>query len=154
VRAWNAKLERFAEALAEASIDFIRNHRIRQVQISFDGMKANHDKRRRFRKGWAAERTSSFEQAVALVDRLLHAVRVDIRLNVDRGNASDLEEFVRFCIGQDWFNKPFPCVFQLARISDYSERAGFLRETKLSEDEFEGIRNRARRLVPKGRRTR
>ncbi len=30
---------------------FIRRHRIRQVQISFDGLKENHDKRRRYRRG-------------------------------------------------------------------------------------------------------
>lgn len=128
---------------------FIHRHRIRQVQISFDGLKDNHDKRRRYRRGRSpAPGVSSFEQAVAVVDQLLDVVRVDIRFNADRGNHSDLEGFIGFGKARDWFHKPFPCVFQLARISDYSERSDFLSRTKLSEEEFEAVRERARALVP------
>jgi uncharacterized protein len=75
-------------------------------------------------------------------------VRVDLRFNADRGNHSDLEGFIGFCQARGWFDRPFPCVFQLARISDYSERSGFLSRTKLSEEEFEGVRERARAVVP------
>ena len=76
---------------------FIRRHRIRQVQISFDGLKENHDKRRRYRRGRSPEPgISSFEQAVAVVDQLLDVVRVDLRFNTDRGNHSDLEGFIGF----------------------------------------------------------
>lgn len=129
--------------------DFIHRHRIRQVQISIDGLKENHDKRRRFRKGRSPQPdTSSFEQAVTVVDRLLDVVRVDLRFNTDRGNHSDLEGFIEFCAMRGWFERPFPCVFQLARISDYSERSGFVGRTKLSEHEFEVIRERVRALIP------
>lgn len=128
---------------------FIRRHRIRQAQISFDGLKANHDKRRRYRRGRApGPGTSSFDQAVALVDKLLEVVHVDLRFNSDRGNSDDLEPLVAFCRERGWFDRPFPCVFQLARISDYSERSGFMSQAKLSEDEFERLRERARHLVP------
>lgn len=128
---------------------FIRRHRIRQVQISFDGLKENHDKRRRYRRGRSPEPgISSFGQAVAVVDQLLDVVRVDLRFNTDRGNHSDLEGFIGFSRARGWFERPFPCVFQLARISDYSERSDFLSRTKLSEEEFEGVRERARALVP------
>lgn len=128
---------------------FIRRHRIRQAQISFDGLKAHHDKRRRYRRGRApGPDASSFEQAVALVDKLLDVVRVDLRFNADRGNQGDLKGFVAFCRDRGWFERSFPCVFQLARISDYSERAGFLSDTKLPEDEFERLREQARQLVP------
>jgi len=124
---------------------FIRRHRIRQVQISFDGLKESHDKRRRYRKGRSPQPgTSSFDQAVAVVDQLLDVVRVDLRFNADRANHSDLEGFIGFCRARGWFDRPFPCVFQLARISDYSERSGFLSRTKLSEQKFEGVRERAR----------
>ena len=128
---------------------FIARHRIRQVQISFDGLKANHDKRRRYRRGRAPDPSaSSFEEAVAVVDKLLDVVRVDLRFNADRGNNDDLEGFVGFCRDRGWFDRPFPCVFQLARISDFSERAGFLSRTKLTEAEFEKVRERARVVVP------
>ncbi|MDO9563220.1 MAG: radical SAM protein [Bradyrhizobium sp.] len=133
----------------EDAAAFIREHRIRQVQISFDGLKVNHDKRRRYRKGRASgPSVSSFDRAVEVVDKLLEVVRVDLRFNSDRGNQGDLEGFIDFCRLRGWFDRPFLCVFQLARISDFSERAGFLSRTKLSEDEFETLRARARRLVP------
>jgi uncharacterized protein len=128
---------------------FIRRHRIRQAQISFDGLKANHDKRRRYRRGRAPDPTaSSFEQAVAVVDKMLDVVRVDLRFNADHGNQGDLEGFIDFCRDRGWFDRPFPCIFQLARISDFSERAAFLSRTKLPEEEFEGLRERARHMVP------
>jgi len=127
---------------------FVRRNRIRQVQISFDGLKSNHDKRRRYRKGYRNGENSSFEQAVSVVDKLLDCVRVDVRFNADRGNHDDLEGFIEFCKERGWFKKPFPCVFQLARISHYSERSDFLGERQISEDEFETIRQRARALIP------
>ena len=128
---------------------FIRQHRIRQVQISFDGLKAHHDKRRRYRRGRAPQAdSSSFDEAVRVVDALLDCVRVDVRFNVDQGNEGDLEGFIAFCKARGWFDRPFPCVFQLARISDYSQRAGFLGRSKISEDDFEKVRERARELVP------
>jgi uncharacterized protein len=133
----------------EDPADFIRRRAIRQVQISFDGLKANHDKRRRYRKGRApSDKASSFDQAVALVDRLLDVTRVDVRFNVDRGNESDAEGFVAFCQQRGWFDRAYPCVFQLARISDYSERSGFVRRSITSEHEFEEVRDRVRRVVP------
>jgi uncharacterized protein len=128
---------------------FVARHRIRQVQISFDGQKENHDKRRRYRRGRAPEPgTSSFEQAVEVVNQLLNVVRVDLRFNADRGNHGDLESFIEFCRSRGWFDRPFPCVFQLARISDYSERSDFLSRTKLTEEEFEVVRERARASLP------
>jgi uncharacterized protein len=128
---------------------FIRRHRIRQAQISFDGLKVNHDKRRRYRRGFAPQPgSSSFDEAVRVVDALLDCVRVDVRLNVDAGNRDDLEGFIAFCKARGWFDRAFPCVFQLARISDYSERAKFLGNSKISEEAFEKVRERARELVP------
>jgi uncharacterized protein len=128
---------------------FVQRHRIRQVQISFDGLKANHDKRRRYRKGRAPDPSvSSFEQAAAVVDRLVDVVRVDLRFNADHGNQGDLEAFIEFCRDRGWFDRLFPCIFQLARISDFSERAGFLSRSKLPEEEFERLRERARHVVP------
>ena len=88
------------------------------------------------------------QEAVAVVDKLLDVVRVDLRFNADRGNNDDLEGFVGFCRERGWFDRPFLCVFQLARISEFSERAGFLSRTKLTEAEFEKVREHARVVVP------
>ena len=44
----------------ESIRDFLQRHKIRQVQISFDGLRGNHNKRRRYRKGYGEhERLSS-----------------------------------------------------------------------------------------------
>ncbi len=51
---------------------FIERHCIRQVQISFDGLRDNHNRRRHYRKGYTpSDDISSFDQAVRLVDELL-----------------------------------------------------------------------------------
>lgn len=120
---------------------FVERHAISQVQVSFDGMSARHDKIRRFRPG--KERRagrSSFQLATNLIDRLANFTRVDARFNLDRANARDLLEFVREAETRGWFDKPFPVVIQPARISDYSERSGFLKSHKLSLVEFDRIR--------------
>lgn len=128
---------------------FVKRHRIRQVQISFDGLKNNHDKRRRYRRGYKpAPDTSSFDQAVELVDKLVHHVRLDLRLNIDRGNQGDLEPFIEFCTKRHWFETPYRVELQLARLSNYSERSAFMRDAELSIEEFEAIRNRARSHIP------
>lgn len=122
---------------------FIARHAIGHVQISFDGLKTRHDKIRRFRatggkRGSSAQ--SSFTLAADLVSQLADCVRVDARFNIDRHNADELERFVLFGKERGWFGKRFPVVIQPARVSDYSERSGFLKSRKLSLREFDKIR--------------
>jgi uncharacterized protein len=59
---------------------FVAQHRIRQVQITFDGLAANHNRRHRYRSGYQpADGESSFAKAAAFVGRLLQHTRVDLR---------------------------------------------------------------------------
>jgi uncharacterized protein len=125
--------------------EFLHKHKIRQVQISFDGMRANHDKRRRYRKGFAErEKPSSFDEAVKLVDELVRHVRVDLRMNIDRGNRDDVLPFMRFARSKGWFSGRQRVVFQPARISSYTEHSAFMRKAELSIEEYEEIRARVR----------
>jgi uncharacterized protein len=121
---------------------FVRRHRIRQVQISFDGMQPNHDRRRRYTG--ARSSMSSFGQAVEVVDTLLDHTRVDLRLNIDRGNASDLLPFIRFAQKRGWFSRAFPAVIQPARLAAYSDRSRFMRKVELNLDEYDRLREAAR----------
>jgi uncharacterized protein len=124
---------------------FLRRTKIRQVQISFDGLRANHDKRRRFRKGYAkADETSSFDSALRLVDELVQHVRVDLRFNIDRENQGDVIPFLKFARERGWFAAKHRVVFQPARLSSYSERSSFMRKAELSIEEYEEIRARVR----------
>jgi uncharacterized protein len=130
---------------------FVSRHRIREVQISFDGMQANHDRRRRFRGSRrGADDSSSFEQAAALVDELLKHTRVDIRFNADHGNAGDLPEFIGFASHRGWFDAPFRCVLAVAKLSAYSSRSAFLRPHELSHEEFDALQAIARDVLPPG----
>jgi uncharacterized protein len=118
---------------------FVDRHQIRQVQISFDGLRDHHDKRRRYRRGRDVG-ASSFERAVALVDKLVRCVRTDLRFNIDRGNKDDLLPFVRFACDRNWFAAPFPAVFQPARLASYSKTSGFMRDHELTLGEFDDLR--------------
>jgi uncharacterized protein len=130
---------------------FVTRHRIREAQISFDGMQANHDRRRRYRAGYrGAGDSSSFEQAAALVDSLLRHTRVDIRFNADHGNAGDLPEFIGYAGDRGWFDAPFRCVVVVAKLSAYSERSAFLRPHELSPQEFDALQAIARVMLPPG----
>lgn len=129
---------------------FVARHRIRQVQISFDGLNANHNKRRRYRKGQGSG--DSFTRAVELVDALVQCTRVDVRFNIDRGNQDDLLPFIDFAESRGWFIGAFPAVFQPARLSSYSGSSAFMRRHELTMEEFDALRARARdRLKDIGR---
>ncbi len=123
---------------------FIQRHHIKQVQISFDGMPANHDKRRRYR---SKTQNSSFEVAAKLVDELLNWVRVDVRINIDPGNQADVEPFLEFVRRRGWFAKKFPAVIQPARLSAYSDRSSFMLKSCLTAAEYDGIRRLVRERV-------
>jgi uncharacterized protein len=127
---------------------FVKRHRIRQVQVSFDGLHDNHKARRRYRKAYAADDNSnSFETIATLVDQLLDYTRVDIRLNLDRQNQNDLLPFVDFARDRGWFTRDFPAVIQPARLAAYSERSAFMRANELDVREYDEIRNHLRGYV-------
>lgn len=127
---------------------FIARHRIQQVQISFDGLSANHNKRRHYRRGRAPDNdATSFDLAASVVDRLIDHVRVDIRLNIDPLNRDDLAGFIQFMSERGWFKGRVPVVFQPARVSAFSERSAFMRKTELDGAAFDEIRSQAREQI-------
>lgn len=127
---------------------FVQRHRISEVQISFDGLEDNHTRRRHRRHGYEeAVQTSTFQQAVETVDALLEHVRVDLRLNIDRGNLRDVLPFIEWARTRGWFSRPFPAVIQPARLAAYSESSEFMRQTELSVDEFNAVQASIRKAV-------
>ena len=125
--------------------NFVRTHKIRQIQISFDGLRAHHDRRRHYRKEHASiPAKSSFDQAVSLVDRLLDHAHVDLRLNVDRNNREDVVPFVRFARERGWFGKNYQTKVQAARLASYSDHSSFMRNWELSLEEYDAIRELVR----------
>jgi uncharacterized protein len=119
---------------------FVTRHKVRHVQITFDGLKANHDKRRRFRN---RNEGSSFDAAVELVDLLVQCAKVDLRFNVDINNKTDLLPFLALAESRGWLSAPFQVRIQPARISAYSERSAFLRGHEVPLQEFESLKTAA-----------
>ncbi len=127
---------------------FVQRHRITEVQISFDGLEDNHTRRRHLRHGYRAiAETSTFQQAVETVDVLLDHVRVDIRLNIDRGNLKDVRPFIQWARARGWFSRTYPAVIQPARLAAYSASSEFMRQTELSVHEFNEIQASIRKEV-------
>jgi uncharacterized protein len=108
-------------------------------------MRRNHDLRRRFRDKDAQE--SSFDLAVALVDKLLDFIHVDIRINIDRKNESDVLLFVEFARSRGWFQRKFPAVIQPARLAAYSDSSAFMRKSELTFSEYDAIRSAVRTMA-------
>ena len=127
--------------------EFVQKHSIKQVQISFDGMKAHHEKRRRY---IIRETHSSFDRAVSVVDALVGNIRVDLRFNLDRGNMNDFLPFINFASDRGWFDGDNPAILQPARLASYSERSKFMRKHELSLKEFDYLREQAREKLKFG----
>ncbi len=128
---------------------FVTRHKLRQVQISFDGLRANHDKRRHFRREHRPpDGASSFERAAKVVDQLLWHTRVDVRYNADPGNAADFPGFLAFARQRGWFDAPFRCVVMPARLAAFSDRSQFMRRRELSDAQFAEIEELAECALP------
>lgn len=127
--------------------EFIGRHRIRQAQITFDGLRESHNRRRRFTRRDDCER-SSFDEAATVVSKLVHVCRVDIRYNVDNRNQADFIPFVEFALGQGWFHAKCRATFQPARVAAYTEKSRFVDRIGLSDEEFHRLKRRASSLLP------
>lgn len=129
--------------------EFVKKHKIRQVQITFDGLEKNHNKRRRYRQEYRdGDNQSSFALARELVDQLVHLCHTDIRFNIDRRNQYDLKPFVDMAVERGWFGSAFRCVFQPARLSSYSEKSAFMRNDELTLMEYDALRSKIREWLP------
>jgi len=128
---------------------FIATHRIRQAQITFDGLKTLHDQRRRFTKASDFGR-SSFDEASLLVSKLIDLCRVDIRYNVDERNKADFQPFVALAASRGWFRGTYPSTFQPARVGAYTEKSRFVERIELSDAEFREMRKQAAVLLREG----
>ncbi|MBN1115830.1 MAG: radical SAM protein [Bacteroidales bacterium] len=86
----------------EEYIDLLKTTRIREVQVTLDGTKQVHDKRRMLKGG-----TSTFERIVNGIDLCLkNNLSVNLRMVLDKENINNLPELSEFAIKKGWTSNP------------------------------------------------
>ncbi len=120
---------------------FIQRTRIRHVQITLDGPREHHDQRRRYVRGESRDE-SSFDKVVETIDRIAGAVRIYLRINIDRGSAPDALSLIDFFQEKGWL-EPGKRVFPyLAMIGPMTEHCSFLGKSDKARDfrsEFDAL---------------
>ncbi len=83
-------------------VDLLAGRRIREVQVTLDGLAALHDARRPLRGG-----NPTFGPIVAGIDSALQAgLTVNLRVVVDRENMNELPALARFAAEKGWTGNP------------------------------------------------
>lgn len=86
----------------ESYADLLQQYRIREVQVTLDGMPRLHDARRPLKGGG-----ETFEQIVRGIDRALaNDITVNLRVVIDRENIADLPALARFAVDKGWTASP------------------------------------------------
>ncbi len=89
-------------ALAEY-MDVLTSHRIREVQVTLDGVGTIHDTRRYLKGGQA-----TFDKIVDGIDLALSKnITINLRMVVDRLNVEELPALAQFAIDRGWTKSPF-----------------------------------------------
>ena len=84
-------------------IEILKKARIREIQVTLDGVGNVHDARR-FLKGGG----STFEKIVDGIDACLsHELPVNLRMVIDKENMDGLPEMARFAIDKGWTGNEF-----------------------------------------------
>ncbi|MFA6129037.1 MAG: radical SAM protein [Bacteroidales bacterium] len=87
----------------EEYLEILKEGRIREIQVTLDGVGAVHDNRR-FLKGGG----STFEKIVKGIDVCLaHNIPINLRMVADRENIDGLADLARFAIDKGWTVSPF-----------------------------------------------
>jgi uncharacterized protein len=88
--------------LLDAYLDGLTQARIREIQVTLDGVGPLHDRRRPLRGGGA-----TFERVLAGIEAALaRKVPVNLRVVVDRENLKGLVELARFAQERGWTRNP------------------------------------------------
>lgn len=80
----------------------LTQYRIREIQVTLDGVGTVHDSRRYLKGGGG-----TFNQIVKGIDACLaNGIPVNLRMVADRENINDLPALARFAIGKGWTSDP------------------------------------------------
>ncbi|MFQ6021047.1 MAG: radical SAM protein, partial [Candidatus Aenigmatarchaeota archaeon] len=94
-------------------VDILSKPFIKQVQVTLDGTKKVHDKRRIFRNG-----KGTFDLIVKSIDAAIeNNIRIAIRVNVDSNNINNLPELANFIIEKGWDKRIFSYIAPVRQFS-------------------------------------
>ena len=114
----------------EDASSFIERNRIRHVQFTLDGPREAHDKRRKYVERPAnGDATSSFDEIVCTIDRLIGRLRIYLRINVDPGIGARALSLVNYFAARGWLKPGAKFFPYLASIGPMTEHCGFLGES-------------------------
>ena len=85
-------------------IDFFKRSGLKNIQISFDGIKKNHDQSRYLKDG----HKPTFDRIVANMEKLARAIpelNIQARVNINRENVLDFAEIFKMFSDHDWCRK-------------------------------------------------
>jgi len=87
----------------EEYTDLLKNIKIREIQITLDGVGDIHNERRPLKGGGA-----TFDKIVKGIDKLLtNKINVNLRFVVDKQNINELPKLAKFSIEKGWTKSPF-----------------------------------------------
>ena len=109
------------------AIGFAKRNRITSIQFSVDGPERHHNKRRgTIDARGGAGRDASFAEVTDTIDRLIGAVQIYMRINVDPFIGRDCLEMVELCATRGWLAPDFRFYPYLAVINAMTEHCGFI----------------------------
>jgi len=106
--------------------------KVSSIQVTMDGMKEQHNKRRVLING-----EDSFETIVSNIENCKDFLAIRVRINVDKGNIADINKLTQFFHEKKgWINNP---TAYLAPVEDMSEYCLIGESECLSGEEFAKI---------------
>jgi uncharacterized protein len=135
---FNAQLVTNGTLLDSSTPAILTQCGIDRVQITIDGSKATHDKRR----PWRRNVRSSFEDTVRGVESLVGRITIRLRVNIDRSNITETEWLLDFFDARGWLSKESKFFPYLAMVGDFSDSCSWSAEDACNFSEFYALHER------------
>jgi uncharacterized protein len=129
---YNASMVSNGYLLSKKYVALLKDLQVRNVQITIDGPKEIHNKRRRH-KADDIDTFSKCLKGIALLNEC--GIRADIRINVDKSNVETIEELLEI-IAREQFDD---ITLDFARVRSFTEKCADVDNSFFSIEEFEKI---------------
>lgn len=116
--------------LDSEKVEKLKQLKVNFIQVTLDGFKEAHDKRRPFKDG-----KGSYDMIIKNLSKIGGLIRVSLRVNIDTTNVEESLDFVSELINEEWFkNGNFDIHF--GYIKKYTESCGCEVSETLKPNDF------------------